>query len=1553
MLKRFKYIDATVGLVNSNNQASTETGPCSDKNISAKNNLSYIKLIKTEPIDLEMAYVESNDSKEYRLENISQTKLMKKSKVNESVLKSTIAPSVNYQHVQIQTVQPRQPGVNLLNSSNAMQKVTLTPRLEVINRSTSNDGGSDIGNIIRQAYTSQQHISRDQSQPPHSFHTSARIEQGVLQRQQSDSITGPQIIISRQPSNIVSPTPLQRRHSASPSHCEGNPSFASLSNNSDCVSSSPPPSLRTLQQYSSNRSPQPSPPPLSLQHHVRVIRDGRLYEEAVPRPVHSSGQSESPPPLLHHHQSRSAPVSPVVPRRYSISPQDVTTSSLFQQQTIEKHQGHSQVVVNNNKHEIHISDTLGHFQRKKIISPPLPSSTSLHTSVIATDPSSTQVLMETPSTTLSNSHSHRYALSSSARKYIVTTNTPQSSSIPTSILRQQHVKFVQHKHQIPQYQEDGNTSLQLTAATSSSTSTGTRNFRLPVVTSSSRCTNIGTNDQQFHSHTNTAMRPPPPPPPKIKNSCSSINLPTSNNGGTSTSEEPSSSIPDLEFDGTTVLCRVCGDKASGFHYGVHSCEGCKGFFRRSIQQKIQYRPCTKNQQCSILRINRNRCQYCRLKKCIAVGMSRDAVRFGRVPKREKARILAAMQQSTQNRGQQRALAGELDDQPRLIAAVLRAHLETCEFTKEKVSAMRQRARDCPSYSMPTLLACPLNPAPELQSEQEFSQRFAHVIRGVIDFAGMIPGFQLLTQDDKFTLLKAGLFDALFVRLICMFDSSINSIICLNGQVMRRDAIQNGANARFLVDSTFNFAERMNSMNLSDAEIGLFCAIVLITPDRPGLRNIELIEKMYSRLKGCLQKVISQNRADQPDFMSKLLDTMPDLRTLSTLHTEKLVVFRTEHKELLRQQMWTMDDEQSTNIKSPVINWDDARMDVEAKSPLGSVSSTESVDLEYSTSSTTSAPHHRVNNLEQQPSALASSTPLLAATLSGPCPLRNRANSGSSGDSTTEMDIMGSHAHLTQNGLTITPIVRSHSHQQLHHHLTTGAPNRYRKLDSPTDSGIESGNEKNDCVIKAVSSGGSSSCSSPRSSVDDALDCTDTPTASTSQAKLSVSPVRSPKPIAPTSTSSLTGIVSTPNSLKRQIVEDMPVLKRVLEAPPLYDTNSLMDEAYKPHKKFRALRHREIEIAEADPSSTSNNSLNTEKITTPKADANNTVQSSQVATAASSPPPFIQSTSTASTPFVTSHCTVTTASSPHSHAITGSSLNSHQQSQLHMHLTRQTSSNHNTSSNGNHTSNVPPQQQSSLSSTHSVLAKSLMAEPRMTPEQIKRSDIIQNYIMRDQASCSSGSLIPGTPTHTRTRSPAPVQHLSPMNQTSHHYTSIASPSSSNSPTCSSTVCSSSSTTTITLTSPPNSINPTVTRWHGHSVITTTNINQRQQSVSPSSNGSSSSSSSLNGCQYFQSPHSTSAAVSPPRPSPSAIHSPPRLLELQVDISDSQQPLNLSKKSPTPPPNKLQALVAAATAVQKYPTVSADVTVTPAKTESSQTVTTVPANSTQQLQVMLEA
>ncbi|KAK2701270.1 hypothetical protein QYM36_020059, partial [Artemia franciscana] len=66
-------------------------------------------------------------------------------------------------------------------------------------------------------------------------------------------------------------------------------------------------------------------------------------------------------------------------------------------------------------------------------------------------------------------------------------------------------------------------------------------------------------------------------------------------------------------------CVVCGDRASGRHYGAISCEGCKGFFKRSIRKSLAY-VCWGKRKCEINKHHRNRCQYCRLQKCLAMGM---------------------------------------------------------------------------------------------------------------------------------------------------------------------------------------------------------------------------------------------------------------------------------------------------------------------------------------------------------------------------------------------------------------------------------------------------------------------------------------------------------------------------------------------------------------------------------------------------------------------------------------------------------------------------------------------------------------------------------------------------------------------------------------------------------------------------------------------------------------------------------------------------------------------------------------------------------------------
>uniref|UniRef100_A0A8C7EH22 Ecdysone receptor n=1 Tax=Nothoprocta perdicaria TaxID=30464 RepID=A0A8C7EH22_NOTPE len=75
----------------------------------------------------------------------------------------------------------------------------------------------------------------------------------------------------------------------------------------------------------------------------------------------------------------------------------------------------------------------------------------------------------------------------------------------------------------------------------------------------------------------------------------------------------------LRMKGQEELCVVCGDKASGYHYNALTCEGCKGFFRRSITKNAVYR-CKNGGHCEMDMYMRRKCQECRLKKCKAVGM---------------------------------------------------------------------------------------------------------------------------------------------------------------------------------------------------------------------------------------------------------------------------------------------------------------------------------------------------------------------------------------------------------------------------------------------------------------------------------------------------------------------------------------------------------------------------------------------------------------------------------------------------------------------------------------------------------------------------------------------------------------------------------------------------------------------------------------------------------------------------------------------------------------------------------------------------------------------
>ena len=83
----------------------------------------------------------------------------------------------------------------------------------------------------------------------------------------------------------------------------------------------------------------------------------------------------------------------------------------------------------------------------------------------------------------------------------------------------------------------------------------------------------------------------------------------------------------MEKENKELKCEVCGDKASGVHYRVLSCEGCKGFWRRTIQKGMTDKYTCKvwTDDCEVNKESRGRCQRCRYLACKKAGMIPDLV----------------------------------------------------------------------------------------------------------------------------------------------------------------------------------------------------------------------------------------------------------------------------------------------------------------------------------------------------------------------------------------------------------------------------------------------------------------------------------------------------------------------------------------------------------------------------------------------------------------------------------------------------------------------------------------------------------------------------------------------------------------------------------------------------------------------------------------------------------------------------------------------------------------------------------------------------------------
>ncbi|XP_077347553.1 retinoic acid receptor beta isoform X2 [Lithobates pipiens] len=313
-------------------------------------------------------------------------------------------------------------------------------------------------------------------------------------------------------------------------------------------------------------------------------------------------------------------------------------------------------------------------------------------------------------------------------------------------------------------------------------------------------------------------------------------------------------------------CFVCQDKSSGYHYGVSACEGCKGFFRRSIQKNMVY-TCHREKNCVINKVTRNRCQYCRLQRCFEVGMSKEFRNDRNKKKKEPLK-----QECIENY----EMTAELDD---LTEKIRKAHQETfpslCQLGKYTTnSSADHRVRL------------------DLGLWDKFSELATKCIIKIVEFAKRLPGFTSLTIADQITLLKAACLDILILRICTRYTPEQDTMTFSDGLTLNRTQMHN-AGFGPLTDLVFTFANQLLPLDMDDTETGLLSAICLICEDRQDLEEPAKVDKLQEPLLEALKIYIRKRRPNKPHMFPKILMKITDLRSISAKGAERVITLKLE------------------------------------------------------------------------------------------------------------------------------------------------------------------------------------------------------------------------------------------------------------------------------------------------------------------------------------------------------------------------------------------------------------------------------------------------------------------------------------------------------------------------------------------------------------------------------------------------------------------------------------------------------------------------------------
>ncbi|MBN3302968.1 NR2F6 protein, partial [Amia calva] len=314
-----------------------------------------------------------------------------------------------------------------------------------------------------------------------------------------------------------------------------------------------------------------------------------------------------------------------------------------------------------------------------------------------------------------------------------------------------------------------------------------------------------------------------------------------------------------------VDCVVCGDKSSGKHYGVFTCEGCKSFFKRSIRRNLSY-TCRSNRDCQIDQHHRNQCQYCRLKKCFRVGMRKEAVQRGRIPPSHSG----ISPTSTPGAGG----ADFFNGQPvsELISQLLRAEPYPSSRYGSQFSQQQQGS--------------------SVMGIDNICELAARLLFSTIEWARNIPYFPELPVSEQVALLRLS-WSELFILNAAQSALPLHMAPLLAAAGFHSSPMSAERVVSFM-DQVRVFqdqVDKLTRLQVDSAEYSCLKAIALFSPDACGLTDPAHVESLQEKAQVALTEYERTQYPGQPNRFGRLLLRLPALRAVPAALISQLFFMR--------------------------------------------------------------------------------------------------------------------------------------------------------------------------------------------------------------------------------------------------------------------------------------------------------------------------------------------------------------------------------------------------------------------------------------------------------------------------------------------------------------------------------------------------------------------------------------------------------------------------------------------------------------------------------------